>query len=182
MGKKLAVLVLLVAGGLLAGCSTAPLSINYAPSSTMSASGNVDVGAFSYLPGSTGTVKPNQVRNTAIGNAYFDEDIDVMVRDAVFTELRFVGVEVGEGNEARLTGEIQEFLMDDLGYSVDWTLRIKYTVSDSTGTTYEGVKEIQRNTNKFANIFGSFNETIKLNVEELLKDPEFRAAIAKPVG
>lgn len=177
MGKKFAVLAMLAASALLSGCATAPLSINYAPSSTMSASGNVDVEAFTYLPGANGTVKPNQVRNTAMGNAYFDETIDVMVRDAVFTELRFVGVDVGDDNPTKLTGEIQEFLMDDLGYSVDWTLRIKYTLTDATGTTYESVKEIQRNTNKFANIFGSFNETIKLNVEELLKDPAFLEAI-----
>lgn len=178
MGKRnLAILALLAAGALLAGCASTPLSINYSPSSTMSADGNVDVIAFDYLPAADGKVKRNQIRNTAIGNAYFDQEIDALVRDAVFKELRFVGVEVGEGNDAKLTGEIQEFLMDDLGYSVDWTLRIKYTVSDASGTTYEDVKEIQRNTNKFANIFGSLNETIKLNVEELLKDPAFLEAI-----
>lgn len=176
MGKKFVVLAI-VAVGMLSGCVSRPISVNYAPSSTMSATGEVDVVPFTYLPAANGTVEPNQIRNTAIGDAIFDQNIDVMVRDAVFKELRFVGVDVGAG-DAKLTGEIQEFLIDDLGYSVDWTLRIKYTVSDASGaTTYENVKEVQRNTNKFVNIFGSLNETIKLNVEELLKDPEFLQAI-----
>ena len=99
------------------------------------------------------------------------------MRDAVFAELRFVGVKVGsEGNV--LTGEIQEFLIDDLGYSVDWTLRIRYVVKDAAGQVlFDQVKTTERNTNKFANVFGALNETIKLNAEELLKDPAFAAAI-----
>ena len=92
-------------------------------------------------------------------------------------ELRFVGVKVGsEGNV--LTGEIQEFLIDDLGYSVDWTLRIRYVVKDAAGQVlFDQVKTTERNTNKFANVFGALNETIKLNAEALLKDPAFAAAI-----
>ena len=83
-----------------------------------------------------------------------------------------MGVNVKD-QDKKLSGEIQEFLMDDLGYSVDWTLRVKYVVTDQSGIKYEAVKETKRNTNKFVNIFGSLNETIKLNVEALLKDPVF---------
>lgn len=175
MGKRFVVLAI-VAAAMLSGCVSRPIAVNYAPSSTMSATGEVDVVPFTYLPAANGVVEPHQIRNTALGDALFEQNVDVMVRDAVFKELRFVGVNVGT-NDTKLSGEIQEFLIDDLGYSVDWTLRIKYMVSDASGTTYEKVKEVQRNTNKFVNIFGSLNETIKLNVEELLKDPEFLQAI-----
>lgn len=132
---------------------------------------------FSYLPAQSGKVKPNQVRNTAMGSLIFDRDIDVFVRDAVFAELRFVGIKVSaEGNQ--LTGEIQEFLIDDLGYSVDWTLKVRYVVKDPAGTVlYDQVKTTERNTNKFANIFGALNETIKLNAEEIIKDTQFANAI-----
>lgn len=161
---------------LLVGCaSTVP--INYAPSSVLTASGTTQVAAFGYAPAQAGKVKSNQVRNTAVGNIYFEKDVSAIMRDAVFAELRFVGVKVGsEGNV--LSGDIEEFLIDDLGYSVDWTLRVRYTVKDASGkVVYEQVKNTQRNTNKFANVFGALNETIKLNVEEIIKDPSFVGAI-----
>jgi uncharacterized lipoprotein len=159
----------------LSGCVTT-LPVNYAPSSTMTVTGTVGVTDFSYLPATSGKVKPNQIRNTAMGNAYFEQNIDSLVRDAVFKEMRFVGINVNN-QERKLSGVIEEFLIDDLGYSVDWTLRIKYKIIDASGTTYESTKEIKRKTNKFANIFGALNETIKLNVEEALKDPAFISAI-----
>lgn len=168
--KKLAAIVM-VSTIALSGCATT-LPVNYSPSSAMTVSGAVAIAPFTYLPATTGTVKPNQIRNTALGNAMFDQNINVLVRDAVFKELRFVGVNVKD-QDKKLSGEIQEFLMDDLGYSIDWTLRVKYVVTDQSGITYEAVKETKRNTNKFVNIFGSLNETIKLNVEALLKDPAF---------
>lgn len=159
----------------LAGCATT-LPVNYAPSSTMSATGSIAVAPFTYLPATSGQVEANQVRNTALGNIKFEQNVDMLVRDAVFKELRFVGVDVRD-QDRKLSGEIQEFLIDDLGYSVDWTLRIRYQLADGSGQPYDSVKEIKRNTNKFANVFGALNETIKLNVEELLKDPAFIQAI-----
>jgi len=168
--KKLAVISVVLAIAL-SGCATT-IPVNYSPSSTMTVSGAVAVAPFTYLPATTGAVKSNQIRNTAIGNAMFDQNIDVLVRDSVFKELRFVGVNVLD-QDKKLTGEIQEFLIDDLGFSVDWTLRVKYIVTDPSGVKYESVKETKRNTNKFVNVFGSLNETIKLNVEDLLKDPAF---------
>jgi uncharacterized lipoprotein len=169
--KKKLVMIVVTSAIVLSGCATT-LPVNYSPSSTMTASGAVAVVPFTYLPATTGKVEPNQIRNTALGSAMFDQNIDVLIRDAVFKELRFVGIGVNN-QETKLSGEIQEFLIDDFGYSVDWTLRVKYIVTDSSGTTYESVKETKRNTNKFVNVFGSLNETIKLNVEDLLKDPAF---------
>lgn len=160
----------------LSGCGTATVPMNYAPSSVMTVKGSVAVAPFTYLPASTGEVKPNQIRNTAIGNIYFEQNIDTIIRDSVFKEFRFVGIKV-EDQDRKISGEIQEFLIDDLGYSIDWILRIKYVVTDSTGVTYEATKEIKRNTNKFANVFGALNETIKLNVEDLLNDPKFIQSI-----
>ena len=167
----------LLAACLLAGCASKPLPLNYAPGSVLSAEGRAQVDAFEYLPATKGEVKPNQIRNTAIGSILFEKQIDGIVRDAVFAELRFVGVKVGpEGNV--LSGQIEEFLIDDLGFSVDWTLRICYLVRDAEGNVlYDQVKDTQRNTNKFANVFAALNETIKLNIEELIKDRGFVQSI-----
>ncbi|MBO9355003.1 hypothetical protein GG851_13485 [Bordetella petrii] len=128
-------------------------------------------------------IAPNQIRNTAMGNILLEKDIKDLVRDATFTELRFMGIKVnGTQQPALLTGDIEEFLIDDLGYSVDWTLRIAYVVADKAGgkPAYQATKEIKRRTAKFANFFGALNDTIRLNIEELAKDPAFLAAIAQP--
>jgi hypothetical protein len=161
----------------LGGCAT-PAPLNYAPSSTLSASGNVSVDSFKYLPAITGKVQPNQIRNTAVGNIFVDQNIDVYFRDAVFKELRFVGVKL-DNKDKVLTGEIQEFLIDDLGYSVDWTIIVRYVVTDAKTdkVIYDSVKTTKRHTSKFINVFGALNEAIKLNVEEIIKDPAFTGVI-----
>lgn len=187
---------------LIAGCGTAPpIPINYAPSSVLSASGTLQISDFVYEPAlpaaptatapekkleknsgrkvaSKKKVASNQIRNTAMGNIFIDRDVNVFVRDAVFAELRFVGVKT-DGARPVLRGHIEEFLIDDLGYSVDWTLRVRYELlgADGSAPIYQSVKNTQRNTAKFANVFGAMNETVKLNAEELIKDPAFLAAI-----
>lgn len=149
----------------------------------MSVSGSLSVGDFRYLPFETPTpgkspITSNQIRNTAMGDIKIDRDIKVFVRDAVFSELRLVGIKTSDPSRV-LTGSIEEFLIDDLGYSIDWTLRVKYTLTDtaSNKVLYTSVKNIQRKTAKFANAFGALNETIKLNVEDLMKDQDFVKAI-----
>lgn len=136
-------------------------------------------------PNSTGgyrppQIAPNQIRNTAIGNILLEKDIKDFVRDATFAELRFIGVKVNGDQQRRiLTGDVQEFLVDDLGYSVDWTLRIAYVVTDKAtqSPVYSQTKEIKRRTNKFANFFTSLNDSIRLSTEALAKDPDFLSAI-----
>lgn len=171
----------LVAGLLVfAGCASQPLPLNYAPSSVLSLSGSVTVVEFKYLPALAADTKitPNQIRNTALGKIKFEQPIAQIFKEAVFKELRFVGVRL-DNPDRELGGEVEEFLIDDLGYSVDWTLRVKYTLLDKkTGRVlYESVKNTQRKTNKFANAFAALNETIKLNIEELIKDQAFGQAI-----
>jgi uncharacterized lipoprotein len=175
MKKTSTLFSLLLLATAFSGC-VSTLPINYAPSSTLSASGSVSVVPFAYAPAESRKVDPNQIRNTAMGSIHFEQNIDVIFRDAVFKELRFVGVKVDDPTK-KLSGTIVEFLIDDLGYSVDWTLTVKYRVTSGSDTVYERVKEIKRKTAKFANVFGALNETIKLNIEELIKDPDFVSAI-----
>lgn len=161
----------------LGGCANAPVPINYAPSSVKTATGALSVSDFKYLPAEPTAMKPipaNLIRNTALGEVKIDRDVKVLVRDAVFSELRFVGVQTNNLSKV-LSGEIEEFLIDDLGYNIDWTLRVKYFITDATSkkVLFESVKNTQRKTAKFANAFGALNETIKLNVESLMDDAEF---------
>lgn len=129
---------------------------------------------------SKSTVKPNQARNTAMGSIYFERDVADIIRDATFTELRAIGITVAPNSSSRLlTGEVQNLLVDDLGYNVDWTLRIVYTVEEKANGTvvYSAVKEIKRRTAKFANALGALNDLIRLNIESLASDPQFLDAI-----
>lgn len=141
----------------------------------------MSVADFSYVPATPSgkkPVAPNQIRNTAMGDIKIDRDVSKFVRDAVFSEFRFVGIKINDPNRI-LTGEIEEFLIDDLGYSIDWTLQIKYVLTDprSQKPIYIGSKTTKRNTAKFVNVFGALNETVKINVEQLLDDTEFSNSI-----
>ena len=168
---------LVVATGLLlGGCASGPITLNYAPSSTMSVDGNVKVSNFEYLPAKSGEIQPNQIRNTAIGEIIFEKNIDEYLEAALFTEFRFVGIDVSK-TDAVLTGEIKEFLIDDLGFNVDWTFEVNYVLTKNATACYKSTKLIQRRTNKFGNVFGALNETIKLNIEELMKDKKFVTCI-----
>jgi uncharacterized lipoprotein len=165
----------------LSGCATAPIPVNYAPSSVKSSAGSLFVSDFSYFPSSSisqNKVASNQIRNTAMGEIKIDRDVSKFIRDAVFSELRFVGIKTNDPSKV-LSGEIEEFLIDDLGYSVDWTLRIKYILTDATSKkiVFSSTKNTQRNTAKFANAFGALNETVKINVEQLIDDADFVNAI-----
>ena len=119
-------------GIVLSGCETAPIPVSYTPSSTLTATGAIQVGDFKYMPAVTGKIKPNEIHNTAMGTVLLNENVDKFFRDALFTELRFIGVKVGTGDK-QLTGTIKEFLIDDLGYSVDWTVDVDYVVKDASG-------------------------------------------------
>lgn len=178
-GTRIALIAILAT---LAGCGAQQgLTINYAPSSVKSSHGAVDVSDFVYTavnPKNNEPVAQNQIRNTAIGDIILDRPVAAIVRDAVFTELRFVGIKVASDTRV-LTGDVKDFLIDDLGYSIDWTYVVHYVVKDkATGeVVYESTKSVQRKTEKFGNPLGALNETIKLNIEQLIDDPEFVKAI-----
>lgn len=176
--NKMKLIGLMVLASIIAGCANAPITLNYAPSSTMSAEGELEVGDFKYLPGENNPkVKPNQIRNTAIGNIFLEKNVDDYFETAFFTESRFVGFEVKD-SENLVSGEVVEFLIDDLGYSVDWTLEVRYLVSGGEGSEcYNEVHKVEKNTAKFANTFGTLNEVMKLNIEKAFADSDFISCV-----
>jgi hypothetical protein len=174
-------LLSLVALFLLAGCQTPTLPLNYAPSSALTVVGNVSVGLFTYGPAVQGKVRPNQIRVAApLGNhaVNFDQNIDTFFKGAVFKELRVVGVHL-DRHEKLLSGILDEFLIDDFAFHSDWTLTVHYLVTNETaGTTvYDKVKVVQRDTPKGDELINALNETVRLNIEEIIKDPDFIRAI-----
>jgi len=169
---KIKFILFVTAAIFLSGCATPNLTLNYAPSSTMTVEGEMNVGSFRYLPGENGKVKPNQIRNTAFGSVLFEKDINKYMETALFTESRFVGIKMKETG-VNVSGEIIEFLIDDLGFSIDWTLEVRYLIEGC----YNEVHTLEKKTEKFGNVFGSLNEVIKLNIEKLFADKAFQACI-----
>ncbi len=156
---------------LASGCA-GPVVINYAPSSTMTVEGELKVGDFRYIPAEEEGIKPNQLKNTALGEIILEKNIDEYIETALFTESRFVGIKLTDSAKV-ITGDIKEFLVDDLGYSIDWTLDIRYVISDC----YDKSHKLEKNTDKFSNPFGALNEVVKLNIEMLFNDFQFKECI-----
>lgn len=161
---------------LLQGCARIPL--NYIPGSTGKVSGSVSVTNFKYLPAENGQVKPFQIRNTALGKLKFDKNIDVYFKDAVAAELMHAGIRLDD-RTCILGGEIEDFFIDELSSSVDWSLKVNYIVRNrQTGNVvYTSTKTTRREASKLVDLTVALNEMIKLNVEELLKDDAFIKAI-----
>ncbi|PKN52162.1 MAG: hypothetical protein CVU55_08900 [Deltaproteobacteria bacterium HGW-Deltaproteobacteria-13] len=158
------------------GCARIPLQ--YVPGAVSKVSGNVSVSDFKYLPAEAGKVKPFQISNTALRSLKFDKDIHVFFTDAVSAELRFAGVKLDDKTRV-LGGEIEDFLINELSSSADWTLKVHYLVKNlQTGEmVYASTKITKRNASKLVNVNSALNEMIKLNVDELLKDEAFIKAI-----
>ena len=171
---KLSIIGTIVIAMGLTGCASAPITLHYAPSSTMTVDGELKVGNFKYLPGENNVdIEPNQIRNTALGDVILDKNINKYFETALFTESRFVGIKVKDSTN-EVSGEIIEFLIDDLGYSIDWTLEVKYIVTQNTNyECYSKVFKIEKNTAKSTNVFGTLNEIMKLNIEKAFQDSSF---------
>lgn len=161
---------------LVSGCARIPLS--YSPGTINKISGSLSISDFKYVPAEIGKVKPFQIRNKSMGSLKFDKNIDTFFKNAVIAELSSAGIKPGYNNLV-LDGEIEDFLIDELSTSADWTLKVNYSVKNlQTGKTlYESTKITKRNVSKLASISRVVNEIIKLNIEELLKDVELVTTI-----
>jgi uncharacterized lipoprotein len=172
---RLAAAAILFAGSLTCGAHAAQgVAASYAPSSALVAKGSLVLGPFVYDPALTGKVDANQVRNSALGGIYIDVPFAEFYSDALRKELRLTGVTL-DGDNRILTGEIKEFYMDDLGYSIDWILDVHFTVKDKSGVVlYDADKLVKNHTVKY---FAPFNKEIKFSIEALISDPAFLKAI-----
>ena len=181
---RIALLCLLVSV-FVSGCSTTPIALDYVPASTLKVAGSLSVGHFRYLPVETHTdLQANQVRNTAIGAIVLDQDVNRYFETALTNEAAFVGITIDRASPV-VSGEIMEFLIDDLGFSVDWTFNVHYTVSKNNASKgnqppcYEKTVDIKKTASKYSQPFTAFNEVIKLNIEKLFADTLFVSCIAQ---
>jgi len=143
--------------------------------------GSVVIGNLDYKPAENGEVGANQIRNTSLLKVRLDRDVSDLIRSAIIKEFRYVGI-VPDSGATELTGSINDFFIDDRGLGVDWMLDIDYLVRSKKNDAlcYESNKVIQRRTGKYGDPFAALNDTIRLNVEEILKDKRFKRCISEP--
>jgi hypothetical protein len=101
-----------------ASCS-ATLPIAYAPSNLVTGTGTVSVERFYYTAAHKGSVPPNQPEKnpSGLGNIYLAEDIETVFTDAVKKELRFSGYNLAENVPVSISGTIDRFYYDWVGFS-----------------------------------------------------------------
>jgi hypothetical protein len=172
--KKL--LLAVVAAVTLSGCS-GTIPVGYQTQSYVKVDGGrAAMGDFTYEPADAGDVDTNQLQNTAVGKIYIAEDVSQYVKRATALEMQNAGVTVEESAPLVVTGKVNKFEMDDLGYSVDWTYSVTYTVTDERSDQpvfQETYTPDKRTTGKFgqpSDYKSSINLIILAGVEEFLKD------------
>ena len=163
---------------LLTGCQTAPLALNYTPSSLVQGKGEVKVGGFRYLPAERKEVAPDQIRNTAIGRIHIGQPISEYVSKAFASELKYAGYTL-DGKQNIISADIEEFTADDLGFSVDWRLKMNVKHRDRSGKSVTKPVVVEKKLEKFGEFSQAVNLVIKEAFEQTFADANFKKTISR---
>lgn len=175
--QNLARAVVAVAAALLTPACSTPVPLGYAPGSSLSARGSVGLGEIRYLPAESGRVAANQLRNAELQKVLVEPDVKTFVADALGRELRFIGLRTDAAAPV-LGGLIRDFRVDDFSDRPQWTLTIDYQLRDAEGgLIYAAEKTSTRRTVPQQMLKTGLNEVLRANVEALVRDPAFLAAI-----
>lgn len=169
--------VLITLGIVFSGCATKPkIALEYRPATVLELDGKVSVNDFKYLPKEG--VEQKQIPNTALGDGLFlDDPIGVFFANAVRREFRQAGLSIKTGS-CSLDGEINEILIDDLGFSVDLITDAKYILHDNQNkvlmdNTYKTeLKELSKFVDASV-LFQNLNKMFSKNIETFMSDPKF---------
>jgi len=104
---------------LLTSCSTTTLPIIYTPSNLVTGTGLLFVESFYYSAAHKGTVAPNEPESnpSGIGTIYLSDSIETIFTNAVRKELRFSGYKLAKGTPISISGTIERFYYDWVGFS-----------------------------------------------------------------
>lgn len=98
------------------------------------------------------------------------------VRRATALELERSGLSVVPKARYSVTGDVESFLLDDLGYSVDWSYSIRYRLTDEPSGA-PVIDKLYRTpkvtTGKFgmpADLSPSINQMVLNSLEQFLRD------------
>lgn len=168
----------LAAALLLSGCSARVAMPSYQPKSSAALTGQMSLGEFPYALAPK--LAPNALHNTAAGTLYLTEPIANHVAQAVRQELLQAGIAVRPDLACRIGGAIQDLTLDDLGYSVDYTLVMDYDLTAGKDSLYRKTTSETKNGSKFvdiASVLSVVNEMIGRSVDQVLTDKAFQSAV-----
>ena len=155
------------------GCAQVKFTLKYDPQSTEEVSGRIKVSDFGYFPNEG--IEQNEIRETAAGRIYLTEDVGTFFSNATKREFRQSGISL-KGN-CKLDGEVNEFLIDSLGFSSDYITDVRYILYDGSGKALlDNSYNVKFNTSKFVVIdiiLNNINKAVSDNVKQLLTDPAF---------
>lgn len=158
----------------LSGCAKITFTLPYDPQSTAELSGSIQVNDFEYSPKEG--VAQNEIRETAAGTVLLTENVGELVANAIRRELRQSGVSL-KSDKCTLSGSVEEFLMDSLGYSTDYKTQINYRLYvKGDGEVYNKTYIVMFNASKFVVadvILANLNKVLSDNIKKLIEDSEF---------
>ncbi len=166
---------------LLSACAQVTLTLPYNPQTTEELGGKIKVGNFGYFPAEG--IQQNEIPETAAGRIYLTEPVGEFITKAVKRELMQAKVSSKGTTICRLDGEVNEFSLDSLGYSTDYTSDIRYILySPSEKVLYDNSHRIEFNASKFVDpsiVMANVNKVLADNINKLLTDEEFKRNINK---
>jgi len=181
--KKLGIayylLPLALTAPILSSCS-GTIAMAYSPSLVLKGKGPVAVEPLKYVPHEEKKVEANQMQNTAVGAIYLTEPVSKFITDALVKELAFTGYSIDPTSDRIVRGAIRQFMADDLGYSVDWSvaLNLEVLTGPSKSVDYSGSCEANTKTSKgpgFAH--GAVSQILRDCIEKFLKDVQAKRVL-----
>jgi hypothetical protein len=174
--------LLILSFGVLSGCAQVMITLPYNPVTTEEIKGGLQVGNFGYFPKEG--VQQNQIENTALGTMLLTENVPEFFANAVRRELRQAGVSLKGDSRCVLSGEINKFFLDDLGYSCTYVTNVRYILQDKEKKTlFDNSYKVEFNTTKrvVAQVFyANLNKVVADNINQVLKDKNFINAVEGP--
>jgi len=166
----------------LSACAEARISLNYIPTSTEEIDSQIYVNDFTYHPQEG--IQLDEIRETAAGRVFLSEPVGRFISDAVRREFRQSGISLKNIADCYMSGEINDFAMDSLGYSSDYISDIRYILYDKSNdkVLFDSSYQVNFNTSKFvvaSVIMANINKVVSDNVKQLLVDPKFSKTAEK---
>ena len=159
----------------LVGCQTT-VPISYSPASTLSAQGELKIGNFEYLPASEEGLAVDEIDHF-VEKVRIDQPVNTYFEDALFVELRFVGLKLGRGS-LTLTGQIRNLRWN--AFSANADLSVYYSLIDAQGVPRYGRQIDIRTEDPLDTMITTeqvINRAIRTSIEQLLNESQFRNLI-----
>ena len=167
------ILISLLAVISLFGCATKSRDFDYKASTLLRTSGKLQVGNFNYVPAEDKSIEANQIKTTGRSHFTTENNISHLFQNAMRLEFQQAGIEVLSRSNNLLTGSINKILLDDVGNETHTTMNIQYLFHKSGKECFNKTMTTKITATKNLHLDGLVADSIKTNIEELLKDSSF---------